>query len=147
MDSAHLRAAAFGAAAALPIAVGFVLTIGLADALVLVGSLGLFGGLLVLQTRVAILAMRQGRGPLVPVAAATASACFGAAVVFFVVLLVGKEVGAFDVLNDVGPWDWGPHLALFLTESFVYVGVVTGAIVIAVVAIVQRVVRRRAPPF
>jgi hypothetical protein len=147
MNPGHLRAAAFGAAAALPIAVGFVLTIGLADALVLVGSLGLFGGLLVLQTRVAILAMRQERGPLAPVAATTASVCFGAAVVFFVVLLVGKELGAFDVLNDVGPWDWGPHLALFLTESLVYGGVITGAIVIAVVAVVQRVARRRAPRF
>jgi hypothetical protein len=67
--------------------------------------------------------------------------------VFFVVLLVGKDLGAFDVLNGVGPWDWGPHLALFLTEGLVYGGVITGAIVIAVVAVVQRVARRRAPRF
>jgi hypothetical protein len=145
MDSGHLRLVAFGAACAFPSALAFVVTgEGLGDALIAAGSVGLSLGVLVLQTRAAILAMRTNRGSAAPVARTTGLIWAGAVPVFFAVLVVGKWLGAFDELNRVGPWDWGPHLALFLTESLVSYGVVTGVIVIAVVAVVQRVRRRRA---
>jgi hypothetical protein len=143
MNTGHLRLVGFGAASGFPIALGFVVTFDAGEAFVIVGSIALFVGLLIFQTRAGILAMRANRGPAVPVARTSALIWAGAIPVFFAVLVAGKWLGAFDDLNGIGPWDWGPHLAVFLTEGLVIDSAVTGAIVIAVVAAVQRVRRRR----
>jgi hypothetical protein len=142
MNSGHLRFVGFGAASGFPVALGFVVTFDADEAIVTTGTIVLFAGLLIFQTRAGILAMRANRGPAIPVARTSALIWAGAVPVFFAVLVAGKWLGAFDDLNRVGPWDWGPHLAVFLTEGLVIESGVTGVIVIAVVAAVRRVRRR-----
>src|SRR4051794_34649030 len=118
MNSGRLRLVVFGAVCAIASALAFVVTSeGLGEALIVAGSAAFLIGVLVLQLRAGILAMRTHRGPARPVARTTGLIWAGAIPVFFAVLVAGNWFGAFDELNKVGPWEWGPHLALFLTEG------------------------------
>jgi hypothetical protein len=145
MASDRLRLIGFGAAGAFPTALAFLVSDeALGDVLIAAGSLALFAGLLALQIRAGILAMRARRRAGARVARTTGLIWAGAIPVFFAVMLAGKWLGAFDDLHGIGPWDWGPHLAVFLTEGLVMTSTVTGVVVLAVVAVVARFMSPRA---
>jgi hypothetical protein len=116
------------------------------EGLVVVGYAGLVLGVLVVQIREGLRAMRERERTVNRVAAGTASFLLGALAVFFVVLIPAASImGTFDWLDDFpGPqWGWGFQLFLLAAVTFAIPAFVSGAVVVVVTATASRFQRER----
>lgn len=123
-----------------------------ADVLLSVGGVALFWGIIVLPITVGVRALRARRAVLRPVLFTTAAFCAGAIPALFVVLGVGDLLGAFDQLRalDFGQPLGGSRTGIDLAGSM-SAGLLVGAsfyaaIVVVIVALLQRQPHRRPSP-